>query len=88
MAGKLQQQADAIHQLCQQTHTLPLYAFRLKNIRGDTWRLFTLDDLTLSGRLAIIHRRLPMLERSKKNFYIMRWKEGKPLSSFIEYITL
>jgi len=88
MAGKLQQQADVIQQLCQKTHTLPLYAFRLKNIRGDTWRLFTLDDLTLSGRLSIIHRRLPLLERSKKNFYIMRWKEGMSLSSFIEYITL
>jgi len=88
MAGKLQQQAEAMQQLCQQTKTLPLYAFRLKNIRGDTWRIFTLDALTLSGRLEIIHRRLPLLEISKKQFYIMRWNQGMPLSSFIDYITL
>ena len=87
MAGKLQQQADAMIDLCQKTKTLPIYAFRLKNIRGDSWRLFTLDISNLIGRLNIVHRRLPKLETSKSNNYIMRWKNGMQLSDFINYIT-
>ena len=87
MAGKLQQQADAMIELCQKTKTLPIYAFRLKNIRGDSWRLFTLDISNLIGRLNIVHRRLPKLETSKNNNYIMRWKNGMQLSDFINYIT-
>lgn len=87
MAGKLQQQADAMKELCQKTKTLPIYAFRLKNIRGDAWRLFTLDISNLVGRLSIVHRRLPELETSKRNNYIMRWGQGMQLSDFISYIT-
>lgn len=87
MAGKLQQQAVAMKQLCQKTKTLPLYAFRLKKFRGDTWRIFTLDSLQLSGKQAIIYRRIPQLELSKNKYYIMRWGQGMQLSTFIDYIS-
>ena len=86
MAGKLQQQAESMKTNCEKTKTLPLYAFRLKNHRGDSWRIFTLDVTTLEGRLGIVHRRLPILERSKNNNYIMRWHNGMLLSEFIAYL--
>jgi len=87
MAGKLQQQADAMKQTCEKTATLPIYAFRLKKFRGDTWRIFTFPMENLSGRLKILHRRIPQLEKSKKGNYIMRWSEGMPLSTFISYLS-
>jgi len=87
MNGKLQQQALVMKHLCEKTGTLPIYAFRLKNYRGDSWRIFTFDLHTLSGRLEILHRRIPLLEKSKNNNYIMRWGNGMPLSDFISYLT-
>ena len=86
MAGKLQQQALSMKSVCEKTHTLPIYAFRLKKIRGDSWRMFTLDVKTLSGRLSILHKRLPLLEKSKNGNYIMRWNNGMMLSDFINYL--
>jgi Holliday junction resolvase len=87
IGGKLQEQALAMKTVCERTRTLPIYAFRLKKYRGDAWRIFTLDINKLSGRLLIMHRRLPRLETSKQNNYIMRWIKGMPLSEFISYCT-
>jgi Holliday junction resolvase len=87
MAGKLQRQAEEMKKLCEKTNTLPIYAFRLKNIRGDSWRIFTVDLSNLSGRMGIAHRRLPKLEKSQNQNYIMRWENGMQLSDFINYIT-
>ncbi len=84
--GKLQQQASTMKQICEKTSTLPIYAFRLKNYRGDSWRIFTLEINTLSGRLEILHRRIPLLEKSKNDNYIMRWGNGMPLSDYILYL--
>ena len=87
MNGKLQQQALEMKNICEKTATLPIYAFRLKNYRGDSWRIFTFDLTSLHGRLDILHRRIPLLEKSKSDNYIMRWGQGMPLSQFISYLT-
>jgi len=87
IGGKLQDQALAMKAICERTRTLPIYAFRLKKYRGDAWRIFTFDVNTLSGRLMILHRRLPQLETSKQKNYIMRWSHGMQLSEFIDYCT-
>jgi len=86
MAGKLQQQAESMIALCEKTLTLPVYAFRLKRYRGDSWRIFTVNNKNLQGRLRILHQRLPLLDMSVNGNFIMRWKEGMPLSSFLEYL--
>jgi len=86
MAGKLQQQAESMKTLCEKTETLPLYAFRLKRHRGDSWRMFTIDHTSLQGRLRILHQRLPQLDQSSNGNYIMRWDNGMPLSDFLNYL--
>ena len=86
VGGKLQNQATSMVELCERTKTLPIYAFRLKNYRGDSWRIFTLDVKNLEGRLSVVHRRLPKLIYSKTRNYIMKWKNGLPLSDFILYL--
>ena len=84
--GKLQKQAKDMQKICEKTKTLPIYAFRKKNFRGDTWRLFTLEINNIEGRLKLLHNFLPKLEKSKKGYYVMRWNEGLSLSNFILYL--
>jgi Holliday junction resolvase len=86
IGGKLQDQAKTMSDICEKTKTLPIYAFRLKNNRGDSWRIFTLDINTLEGRPYVLQKRIPKLDCSKRGNYIMRWKEGLPLSEFIRYL--
>ncbi len=86
IGGKLQEQAETMKNICEKTKTLPIYAFRTKGKRGDSWRIFTMDIDSLEGRSSILHRRLPKLNKSKKGYFIMRWNEGLPLSDFISYL--
>ena len=86
VGGKLQKQAETMKEMCEKTRTLPIYAFRTKGHRGDSWRIFTLDLSGLEGRANVLHRRLPKLEKSKSGNFVMRWKEGMPLSDFISYL--
>lgn len=85
-SGKPQKQAENMIKICKNTKTLPIYAFRTKNIRGDSWRIFTLDFFGLEGRLSVVHNRLPKIKRSNNGNFVMRWEEGMPLSEFISYL--
>jgi len=86
VGGKIQKQAESMINVCEKTKTLPIYAFRTKNQRGDSWRIFTLDVNGLEGRTKIVHKRLPKIQKSKSGNFVMRWKEGMPLSDFISYL--
>ncbi len=86
MAGKPQKQAEKMQKICKKTKCLPIYAFRTKGFRGDSWRIFTLELNCLKGRNNVVHRRLPKIKKSKNGNFVMRWNEGMPLSDFISYI--
>ena len=86
MGGRPQKQAENMIKTCEKTKTLPIYAFRVKGFRGDSWRIFTLDLLGLDGRLNVVHNRLPKIKRSKNGNFVMKWDEGMPLSDFISYL--
>jgi len=86
ISGKLQKQAESMHDVCEKTKTLPIYAFRLKNHRGDSWRIFTLDINNLEGRPSVLHKRVPKFDCSNSGNFVMRWKKGLPLSDFILYL--
>lgn len=86
MAGKLQKQAEEMRLICEKTNTLPVYAYRLKGQRGDSWRFFTMNMKKLEGVAGVLHRRLPKLELSDSGNYVMRWDDGMPLSDLISYL--
>jgi len=86
MGGKPQKQAEDMQKICKKTKSLPIYAFRTKGVRGDSWRIFTLELDNLEGRTKVLHRRLPKIEKSKSGNFVMRWTEGMPLSDFISYL--
>ncbi len=79
-------QAQELREECSRSHVLPLYAYRLKNSRGDSWRIFTIDDVDVEGHLRDVQRELPKVVTSKEGHYILRWSEGLPLHQFITYL--
>ncbi|KAA0001092.1 MAG: Holliday junction resolvase [Thermoplasmata archaeon] len=81
--GRMQRMAEDMHRRCIQSRILPLFAFRIKGARGDSWRLFTMEMEGLEGKSRMIHRHIPKLEKSKGGNYIMRWENGMKLADFI-----
>jgi len=71
IGGKLQEQAETMKNICEKTKSLPIYAFRTKGKRGDSWRIFTMDINGLEGRSSVLHKRLPKLTTSKKGNYVI-----------------
>lgn len=85
---KLALQAQHMTDDCKRVGLMPLYAFRYKRQRGDSWRIFTLDVGKLDGRLKVIYEKVPKIHPSKEGNLIMRWNEGMPLSKFIDYVVM
>ncbi len=79
-------QAKSLREECSRSHVLPLYAYRLKRHRGDSWRIFTIDDVQVDGHLKDIQDDLPKVKTSKDGHYILRWSAGMPLHQFISYM--
>lgn len=85
-SGRASKQAEMLINECSKAGLIPIYAFRLKSIRGDAWRIFTVDMGNVKGILGIVYKHLPKLESSKKGHFILKWEEGIPLHKFIDYI--
>ncbi len=86
-SGKRQEQAERLNLRCQQAGLFLMYAFRLKGIKGDRWRLFSVEG-DPAGRLKLLYNILPRLHTTASNNYSLRWEEGMPLVSFIKYVNM
>ena len=86
-SGRETEQAEHFTRMCEASGVLPVYAFRLKGVRGDSWRIFTIDMEPPSGIAGLIHNRLPKLRQTAKGNYVMEWESGMPLSKFIRYLS-
>jgi Holliday junction resolvase len=71
---------------CNKAGLFPVYAYRLKNQRGDSWRVYALEVDDVKGRLKVMYRRLPKIGKSALGHHILRWEEGMPLHKFIDYL--
>ncbi len=83
---RLTEQAEVLRKDCSDAGVIPLYAFRLKRIRGDPWRIFTLEIDNIRGRIKLFYDRIPKIEKTKTGNYVMRWGNGMALHRFIEYL--
>jgi Holliday junction resolvase len=84
---RLGEQASQMLSDCQKSNLVPIYAFRLKRVRGDPWRVFTIpSDDEFRGLNKLLKRRIPEIETSSNGNYIMRWEDGMKLSDFISYM--
>ena len=84
---RLKEQQEEFMRVCRSTKTLPIYAFRLKNVRGgDPWRIFTVDLGGYTGEIGSIYNLLSKLQRTPNGYYKMPWVDGIPLGTFIEFL--
>ena len=84
---RLVEQAEKMIETCNRSHIIPIYAYRLKNVRGDPWRLFTLpSDSSLCGTASMLRSKIPFLEVSKSGNFILRWENGMKLSDLLGFV--
>ncbi|MCQ2079743.1 MAG: Holliday junction resolvase [archaeon] len=87
--ARLIEQAQTMMEVCDRSHVIPIYAYRLKGVKGDPWRIFTIpSECSLKGRAALLKQKIPKLDMSKNGNFIMRWNDGMKLSDFLAYISL
>ncbi|MDR2698991.1 MAG: Holliday junction resolvase [Candidatus Methanoplasma sp.] len=85
---RLTEQAAKMKDVCCRSNLLPVYAFRLKSVRGDPWRVFTIPtEEELRGRNELLRKRIPKMEVTGNGNYIMRWEDGIKLSDLISYMS-
>jgi Holliday junction resolvase len=70
----------------QRCDLMPLYAYRLKSVRGDSWRIFRVEVGKLSGRLGILARRIPALPVTRNGKEFLDWEKGMPLHQFLSLV--
>ena len=83
LSGRTRSQYDAMQAEGERCHLMPLYAQRLKGVRGDSWRIFRVETSTLSSKLALLSRRIPALPLTSKGNPMLAWEEGLPLHKFL-----
>jgi hypothetical protein len=65
---------------------LPLYAFRLKGVRGDSWRVMKVDVEGLTGKLRHLSRSIPTLPLTRRGVPHLNWHEGMPMHRFLALV--
>lgn len=80
---RLKEQIGEIRRQCERSGVLPLYAFRLKRVRGDAWRIFTLAGLSFEGRIGELAATVPKIEKTVNGNDVLHWDAGLPLSKFL-----
>jgi Holliday junction resolvase len=87
-SGRGTQQANELLDACVRARLAPLYAYRMKRVRGDDpWRVFTVKVDRIEGTLRFVYEMLPKLEPERGGHLILRWNDGMPLHKFIDYVT-
>jgi len=85
---RLTEQAAKMKKACCGPNLLPIYAFRLKSMRGDPWRVFTIPtEDELKGKNELLRKIIPKMEVTGNGNYIMRWGDGMKLCDLILYMS-
>ncbi len=83
LSGQKEEQLQSMKEIGERCELMPLYAHRLKGVRGDSWRIFRVETSTLSGRLATLARRIPTLPLTRTGKPHLDWDQGLPLHQFL-----
>ncbi|MCL4334115.1 MAG: hypothetical protein M1290_02670 [Candidatus Thermoplasmatota archaeon] len=84
-SNRSQEQAEEYVEMISKTKVMPLYAYRLKNVNGDPWRIFTFDS-EYEGRYRTFAEIIPKLEVTRGGSFSMKWEKGLELTSLLEYL--
>ncbi len=78
-------QAESYLEILKRTKIMPLYAFRLKGVKGDPWRIFTFS-FDFGGKYRLLSEIVPKIVTTKSGTFVLKWDSGLPLSSLLEYL--
>ncbi|KPV44707.1 hypothetical protein SE19_08610 [Acidiplasma aeolicum] len=86
-SGVKQEQAIKLNNRCINSGLFITYAYRLKGVKGDPWRFFSIEsDKNYTGRMRGLYELLPKQEITKNGNFILKWHKGLPLIKLIDYL--
>ena len=86
LSGRTMDQYEALRVTGERCGLLPLYAYRLKGVRGDSWRIMRVEVKSLTGKLRHLSRSIPKLPLTKNGTPHLDWEKGMPLHRFLALI--
>ncbi len=85
-SGRTKDQLNAMIREGERSGLMPLYAYRLKGVRGDSWRVFRVETETLHGKLRKLEPSIPSLPLTRNGKPYLNWEDGLPLNEFIAIV--
>ena len=82
-SGRTKDQLKAMIREGERSGLMPLYAHRRKGVRGDSWRIFRVETVGLTGTLARLATMIPALPLNRNGSPFIDWNQGMPLNRFI-----
>jgi len=86
LSGRTMDQYEALRVTGERCGLLPLYAYRLKGVRGDSWRIMRVEVESLTGKLRHLSRSIPKLPLTKNGTPHLDWQKGMPLHRFLALV--
>ena len=86
LSGRTMDQYNALKSTGERCGLLPLYAFRLKGVRGDSWRIMRVEVEGLSGKLRHLSRSIPSLALTRRGSPHLDWNAGMPVHRFLSLV--
>ena len=87
LSGRTVLQYQALEEIGIRCSIQPFYAYRLKGVRGDSWRIFRVKTEGLTGKLRLLARTVPELPLTRNGTPYLDWKKGLPLHKFLSLIS-
>ncbi len=86
LSGQTREQYDSMVYEGERCKLMPLYAYRLKGVRGDSWRIFRVETKGLFGKLRKLSHMIPALPKTNRGKPFLDWDKGMKLNDFIALI--
>ena len=87
LPGRTLDQHDALVTTGERTGLMPLYAYRLKGTRGDSWRIFRVETSHVSGHMERLVAHVPLLPLTSRGRPHLDWDQGLPLNRFVHLLS-
>ena len=86
LSGRTVLQYQALEEIGRRCSLQTFYAYRLKGVRGDSWRIFRVKVEGLTGKSRLLARRVPELPLTRNGTPYLDWDKGLPLHKFLSFI--
>ena len=86
LSGRTFDQLKSLKEMGERCGLLPLYAYRLKGVRGDSWRIMKVEVSGLSGKLRHLSSSIPSLPVTRNGKEFLDWNQGMPLHKFLSLV--